>query len=112
MVFFGNFAQNFISFFVDISILIVLALCGKILLLATKFAKKKEEITMETSIKILIADENSQTRHSTKEALSRKGFRNIEEAINGEDALIRINRSHPDIVIADLWLSKLAQCQN
>lgn len=62
---------------------------------------------METTIKILIADENSQTRHSTKEALSRKGFRNIEEATNGEDALIKINRSHPDIVIADLWLSKL-----
>lgn len=62
---------------------------------------------METNLKILIADENLQTRHSTKDALSRKGFRNIEEASNGEDALIKINRFHPDIVIADLWLSKL-----
>ena len=62
---------------------------------------------METNTKILIADENSQTRHSTKEALLRKGYRNIDEAVNGEDALIKINRTHPDIVIADLWLSKL-----
>ena len=62
---------------------------------------------METNIKILIADENLQTRHSTKEALMRRGFRNVDDAANGEEALIKINRSHPDIVIADLWLSKL-----
>lgn len=62
---------------------------------------------MEISAKILVADENIQTRHSTKEALIRKGYRNVEEASNGEEALIKINRSHPDIVIADIWLSKL-----
>lgn len=62
---------------------------------------------METSIKILIADENASSRHATKDALARKGFRSIDEASNGEEALIKINRTHPDIVIADLWLSKL-----
>lgn len=62
---------------------------------------------MEINAKILIADENSQTRHSTKEALARKGYRYIEEAVNGEEALIKITRNHPDIVIADIWLSKL-----
>ena len=62
---------------------------------------------MEINAKILIADENAQTRHSTKEALARKGYRNIDEAFNGEEALVKINRNHPDIVIADLWLSKL-----
>ncbi len=62
---------------------------------------------MESNVKILIADENAQTRHSTKDALSRKGFRFIEEATNGEEALVKINRIHPDIVLADLWLSKL-----
>ena len=62
---------------------------------------------MEINAKILIADENAQTRHATKEALSRKGYRNVDEASDGEDALIKINRHHPDIVIADLWLSKL-----
>ncbi|MBQ7907380.1 MAG: sporulation transcription factor Spo0A [Clostridia bacterium] len=62
---------------------------------------------METNVKILIADENNQARHATKEALLRKGYRNIEEAYNGEEALIKINRYHPDIVIADIWLSRL-----
>ncbi len=57
--------------------------------------------------KILIADENAQSRHTTKEALIKKGFHCIDEASNGEDALVKINRTHPDIVIADLWLSKL-----
>ena len=62
---------------------------------------------METNAKILIADENSQSRHATKESLIRKGYRNIDEAANGEEALIKISRNHPDIVIADIWLSKL-----
>ncbi len=62
---------------------------------------------MEINAKILIADENPQTRHATKEGLIRKGYRNIDEALNGEEALIKINRNHPDIVIADVWLSKL-----
>lgn len=66
-----------------------------------------KEKKMEINAKILIADENPQTRHSTKEALIRKGYRNIDEAFNGEEALIKINRTHPDIVIADIWLSKL-----
>lgn len=62
---------------------------------------------MEINAKILVADENIQTRHSTKEALVRKGYHNVDEAANGEDALIKISRNHPDIVIADIWLSKL-----
>ncbi|MBQ7353844.1 MAG: sporulation transcription factor Spo0A [Clostridia bacterium] len=62
---------------------------------------------MEANVKILIADENPQTRHSTKEGLLRKGYRNVDEAFNGEEALIKISRNHPDIVIADIWLSRL-----
>ncbi len=59
------------------------------------------------NIKILIADENPQTRLATKEGLLRRGFRNIEEAVNGEDALIKVNRNHPEIIIMDIWLSRL-----
>lgn len=62
---------------------------------------------MEINAKILIADENAQARHATKEALTRKGYRYVEEAGDGEEALVKINRYHPDIVIADIWLSKL-----
>jgi len=62
---------------------------------------------MEINAKILIADENAQSRRATRDALSRKGYRFIEEAQNGEEALVKISRTHPDIVIADIWLSKL-----
>ena len=57
---------------------------------------------MEIHAKILIADENTQSRSGIKEVLMRKGYRNVEEAANGEDALAMIRRSHPDIVIADV----------
>ena len=62
---------------------------------------------MEQNTKILIAEENSESRRRCKDALMRAGFRYIDEAANGEDALMRITRSHPDVVIADIWLSKL-----
>ena len=35
------------------------------------------------------------------------GYADVEEAVNGEDALYRIDKNHPDIVLADAWLSKL-----
>ena len=59
------------------------------------------------SAKILIADENSSQRQALRDTLSRNGFRFIEEASNGEDALIKISRNHPDLVLIDIWLSKL-----
>ena len=62
---------------------------------------------MEFNAKILIADENGSSRHTTKESLMRRGYRNIDEASNGEEALIKISRNHPDIVISDVWLSRL-----
>ncbi len=58
-------------------------------------------------IKILIADENAESRRMCREALNRAGIRTIEDATNGEEALNIISRTHPDIVIADVWLSKL-----
>ena len=62
---------------------------------------------MEFNAKILIADENVGTRHATRDALLRRGYHHVDEAQNGEEALIKISRFHPDIVIADIWLSKL-----
>ncbi len=62
---------------------------------------------MENLAKILIADENTTTRQTLRDGLLRQGFRYIEEATNGEDALIKIGRTHPDIVLADVWLSKI-----
>ena len=57
--------------------------------------------------KILVADENPIQRKALCDSLRSAGFRNVEEALNGEDALVRINRTHPDVALVDLCLSKL-----
>ena len=62
---------------------------------------------MEYNTKILIADENMAQRAQLKECFTRAGCRFIEEATNGEDALSKIGRIHPDVVIIDIWMSKL-----
>lgn len=60
-----------------------------------------------SNAKILIADENAAQRTQLRESLTRAGYRNVEEAVNGDDALHKIDRLHPDIAIIDIWLSKL-----
>ena len=62
---------------------------------------------MDTNKKILIADESADQRRALRENLQKAGYRSIEEATNGEDALIKIDRTHPDVVIVDLWLSRI-----
>lgn len=62
---------------------------------------------MEYNAKILIAEESSAQRQILKDTLTRAGYRYVEEAINGEDAMIKTGRIHPDIVIVDIWLSKI-----
>ncbi len=62
---------------------------------------------MEQNIKILIADENESDRRRLADGLRRSGFHRIEEAQNGEDVITRISGGTYDIVIADVWLSKL-----
>lgn len=62
---------------------------------------------MENNVKILIADENRDFRLQCKDKLFSLGYRNFEEASNGEDALYKISKYHPDIVLIDIWLSKL-----
>lgn len=62
---------------------------------------------MYPNTKILIADEDTYSRRAMKDALLAGGFRQIEDAGNGEEALSAMMRMHPDVVIADVWLSKL-----
>ncbi len=62
---------------------------------------------MEINSKILIADSNEQQKNYLKENLYRAGYRNVEVASNGEDALLKIGHFHPDIAIIDVWLTKL-----
>ncbi len=62
---------------------------------------------MEYNTKILIADENHTQRAALRDGLMRAGYRYIEEAVNGEDALSKLARFHPDIALVDIWLSKM-----
>ena len=62
---------------------------------------------MEYTTKILIADESKEERRALRENLFKAGYRFIEEATNGEDAVSKIGHFHPDVVIVDAWLSKI-----
>ena len=66
---------------------------------------------MEQKIKILIADEKSDFRRLTKDKLLSLGYRQIIEAKDGEEALSRIHAERPDVVLLDVWLSKLDAIQ-
>ena len=63
--------------------------------------------TMEYQTKILIADESPASRGLIREGLLRAGFNHIDEAVNGEEALHKISQTSPDLVLIDIWLSKL-----
>ncbi len=62
---------------------------------------------MNKQAKILIADEGHETRRAAKEALLKYGYRFVDEATNGEDALSMIARGTYDVVICDVWLSRV-----
>ena len=93
--------------FVEIFGIEILAIYGRIWYHNCTVKEKDGDNEMEQNKKILIADENGDSRKRCRDALVRAGYRTVEEAYNGEDALMKINRIHPDVVIADIWLSKL-----
>ncbi len=62
---------------------------------------------MEQTVKVLIADENSEFRRQCKDHLSHFSHLLLEEAQNGEDTLQKIMAWKPDVVIIDVWMSKV-----
>ncbi len=62
---------------------------------------------MEKKSKILICDENEDFRRITSRYLENAGFTVPDEALNGEEALEKIKKLHPEVVIIDIWMSKL-----
>lgn len=63
---------------------------------------------MDYNTKILIAEDDAKQRQAMKDYLVRSaGCRFVEEAENGEEALMKIERSRPDIIIVDVWLTKV-----
>lgn len=65
----------------------------------------------QNSIKILIADEDTEFRKSCRSNLTVLGYRLIEEATDGEEAMRKIDQFRPDVVLADIWISKLDSTQ-
>ena len=62
---------------------------------------------MNKQTKILIADESGELRKSMKEALVKYGYRFVDEVPNGEEALSAIAKNTYDVVICDVWLSRI-----
>ena len=62
---------------------------------------------MENSAKILICDENDEERARLIENLRKVGIRRCDEAKDGACALDMISKYTYDVVIVDLWVSKL-----
>ncbi len=62
---------------------------------------------MEKTAKLLLVDESAEERKRIRDYLWNAGFRKIDESSNGEDAVGKIARTHPDVVIIDAWLSRL-----
>lgn len=60
---------------------------------------------MENNAKILLCDENAEERKRIVDFLTKSGFTQVDEAINGEAALDRVMNGTYDIVIVDLWVS-------
>lgn len=62
---------------------------------------------MEYQTKILIADESAGERQILREGLNRAGWRFIDEAQNGEEALQKLQRTHYDAALVDMMLTRL-----
>lgn len=60
---------------------------------------------MEKTAKILICDENKEERRKLADALKADGYRTIDEASGGEDAIKMLGELEYDVVITELWLS-------
>jgi len=56
--------------------------------------------------KVMIADENGEFRANCAEKLRGFGYEILPDASNGEEAIARINKYNPDVVLLDIWLSK------
>lgn len=56
--------------------------------------------------KILVVDDNQDSRELVKKILSRKGYRLL-EAADGEDALKKIANEKPDLILMDISLPKI-----
>ena len=62
---------------------------------------------METTVRILIAEENTAERLSLRDGLRHAGYQMIEEAANGEEALQKLRTGRFDAALVSLMLTRL-----
>lgn len=62
---------------------------------------------MENNTKILICDENTEERLKIIDYLKKSGYRFIDDASNGDIAVDRIAKNSYDVVVVDLWMSRI-----
>lgn len=62
---------------------------------------------MEHDIKILIVNESAAERQQLREGLNRHGYRFLDEAANGEEALQKLCRNRYDAALIDMMLTRL-----
>ena len=103
----SKFHSDFLSNISANSDLKYLEKYGKIFLSKKETIFWEDKLSMEYTTKILVADENAMGRNAVRDGLIRAGYRNVDEASNGEETLQKITHTHPDVVIMDVWLSKL-----
>ena len=62
---------------------------------------------MENNTKILICDENTEERLKIVDYLKKSGYRFIDDASNGDIAVEKISKTNYDVVVVDLWMSRI-----
>ncbi|MGY3925613.1 response regulator transcription factor [Aeromonas simiae] len=59
---------------------------------------------MEGETNILVVDDHPAVRMAIRIILAKQGYKNIDQASNGQDALLKIRQKHYDLVILDIDL--------
>ena len=62
---------------------------------------------MDFNVKILIAEESASERQLLREALTRAGYRYVDEAVNGEEAWQRLRHGRYDAALINMMLTRL-----
>ena len=62
---------------------------------------------MDTSKKILVVDDSSLMRSFAKGSFKQLKLNNVDEAENGEEALVKLKKDMYDLVLSDLHMPKM-----
>ncbi|QGQ93995.1 response regulator [Paenibacillus psychroresistens] len=57
-------------------------------------------------LRILLCDDSLLVRKKLKDSLTKEGFKNVFEAVDGEEAVIFCQNERPDLVLLDLIMPK------